>query len=81
MIYVSGTSHFAPIFVFSLPPDLESDGNVVLRALGTLKHAQIAAVEWNREAIARVKAGVNVYGALGCRVSSCLVLMGYVGVT
>jgi len=32
------------------------------RALGTLKHAQIAAVEWNREAIARVKAGVGVYG-------------------
>jgi hypothetical protein len=29
---------------------------------GTLKHAQIAAVEWNREAIARVNAGVGVYG-------------------
>jgi hypothetical protein len=37
---------------------------MVFRALGTLKHAQIAAVEWNREAIARVKAGVDVYGAL-----------------
>jgi hypothetical protein len=29
--------------------------------LGTLKHAQIAAVQWNREAIARIKAGVSVY--------------------
>jgi hypothetical protein len=29
---------------------------------GTLKHAQIRAVEWNREAIARVKAGLDVYG-------------------
>jgi len=49
--------------------------------LGTLKHAQIAAVEWNREDIVRVKAGVDVYGALGCRVSSCIVLMGYLEVT
>jgi len=39
-------------------------------ALGTLKHAQIAAVEWNREAIARVKAGVGVYGKSAGRVSS-----------
>jgi hypothetical protein len=37
---------------------------------GTLKHAQIAAVEWNREAIARVKAGVGVYGMSAC---PCLV--------
>ena len=39
-------------------------------ALGTLKHAQIAAVEWNREVIARVKAGVGVYGKSASRVSS-----------
>ena len=38
---------------------------VVLRAvLGTLKHAQIAAIEWNRQAIARVRAGLGLYGAL-----------------
>jgi hypothetical protein len=30
-----------------------------LLLLGTLKHAQIAAIEWNREAIARVKAGAG----------------------
>ncbi|KAI0290400.1 ribonuclease P/MRP protein subunit, partial [Multifurca ochricompacta] len=28
----------------------------VIHVSGTLKHAQIAAIEWNREAIARVKA-------------------------
>ncbi|KAH9979907.1 Rpp14/Pop5 family-domain-containing protein [Lactifluus volemus] len=36
----------------------------VIHVSGTLKHAQIAAVEWNREAIARVKAGVGVYGTV-----------------
>jgi len=36
----------------------------VIHVSGTLKHAQIAAVEWNREAIARVKGGVVVYGAV-----------------
>ena len=30
-----------------------------LSLLGTLKHAQIAAIEWNREAIARVKTGAG----------------------
>jgi len=34
----------------------------VIHVSGTLKHAQIATVEWNRETIARAKAGVNVYG-------------------
>ncbi|KAI0287721.1 hypothetical protein BC826DRAFT_1042713, partial [Russula brevipes] len=34
----------------------------VVHVSGTLKHAQIRAVEWNREAIARVKAGLDVYG-------------------
>jgi hypothetical protein len=28
--------------------------------IGTLKHAQIAAIEWNRQVIARVKAGMDV---------------------
>jgi len=42
----------------------------VIHVSGTLKHAQIAAVEWNREAIAKVKAGVNVYGAATQRESS-----------
>jgi ribonuclease P/MRP protein subunit POP5 len=31
----------------------------VIHVSGTLKHAQIAAIEWNREAIARVKAGAG----------------------
>ncbi|KAI9454780.1 Rpp14/Pop5 family-domain-containing protein [Lactarius psammicola] len=35
----------------------------VIHVSGTLKHAQIAAIEWNREAIARVKAGAGVQGA------------------
>jgi hypothetical protein len=39
---------------------------VIFHISGTLKHSQIAAVEWNREAIARVKAGVDVYGEPGC---------------
>ena len=36
-----------------------------LSLLGTLKHAQIAAIEWNREVIARVKvgAGAGMQGA------------------
>jgi hypothetical protein len=42
------------------------NGNAGFPALVTLKHAQIAAVEWNREAIARVKAGVVVYGMSSC---------------
>jgi hypothetical protein len=41
-------------------------GNAGFPVLGTLKHAQIAAVEWNREAIAQVKAGVVVYGMSSC---------------
>ncbi|KAF8270198.1 hypothetical protein EI94DRAFT_815557 [Lactarius quietus] len=32
----------------------------VIHVSGTLKHAQIAAIEWNREAIARVKAGAGI---------------------
>ena len=32
--------------------------------LGTLKHAQIAAIEWNRQAIARVRAGLDLCGTL-----------------
>lgn len=27
--------------------------------IGTLKHAQIAAIEWNRQIVARVKAGLD----------------------
>jgi hypothetical protein len=46
--HVSGTSHFA---VFSLPRIWNVMKNA-LRAPGTSEHAQIAAVEWNREAIA-----------------------------
>jgi hypothetical protein len=36
--------------------------------LGTLKHAQTAAIEWNRRAIARAKAGMDVSCTLGSRV-------------
>ncbi|KAN0113742.1 hypothetical protein V8E52_007395 [Russula decolorans] len=32
----------------------------VIHVSGTLKHAQIAAIEWNRQVIARVKAGIDV---------------------
>ncbi|KAN0108975.1 Rpp14/Pop5 family domain containing protein [Russula decolorans] len=32
----------------------------VIHVSGTLKHAQIAAIEWNRQVIARVKAGMDV---------------------
>ena len=56
VIHVSGTP---PFVSFSL---LDGDVTPGCRGVGTLKHAQIAAVEWNREAIGRVKAGVNVYG-------------------
>jgi protein-arginine kinase len=58
---MSRVRHTLLLFLFWV---WKSDGDAVFRALGTLKHAQIAAVEWNREAIARVKAGVDVYGAL-----------------
>jgi hypothetical protein len=37
---------------------------LVKGAPGTLKHAQTAAIEWNRQAIARVKAGMDVCGTL-----------------
>jgi hypothetical protein len=60
VIHVSG---MPPFVLFSL---LDINGTPGFRAIGTLKHAQIAAVEWNRETIARVKAGVNVYGPSGC---------------
>ena len=67
VIHVSGTSPT------STPPSLSLSWvyhwNAVFVALGTLKHAQIAAVEWNREAIAQVKAGVGVYGMSACPVS------------
>ncbi|KAI0290335.1 Rpp14/Pop5 family-domain-containing protein [Russula brevipes] len=39
----------------------------VVHVSGTMKHAQIRAVEWNRGAIARVKAGLDVYGAIAPR--------------
>ncbi|KAI0280712.1 ribonuclease P/MRP protein subunit, partial [Russula aff. rugulosa BPL654] len=32
----------------------------VIHVSGTLKHAQIAAIEWNRQVIAHVKAGMDV---------------------
>lgn len=42
-------------------------GTKKLALSGTLKHAQIAAIEWNREAIARVKTGVGVQGTCHTR--------------
>jgi|SRR6266851_8121804 len=51
--------------LFSLSPGV-CNGNAGFPTLGTLKHAQIAAVEWNREAIARVQPGVVVYGMSSC---------------
>jgi len=36
----------------------------VIHVSGTLKHAQIAAIEWNREAIARVRAGAGTQSAI-----------------
>jgi len=32
----------------------------VIRVSGTLKHTQMAAIEWNRQAIARIKSGMDV---------------------
>ena len=69
VIHVSGASLFPSLGVWN--------GNKCgFPALGTLKHAQIAAVEWNREAIARVKAGIVDYG-----MSSCLHLPIYTWLT
>ncbi|KAH9063551.1 hypothetical protein EDB87DRAFT_1681194 [Lactarius vividus] len=41
----------------------------VIHVSGTLKHAQLAAIEWNREAIARVNVGAGVQGAVPRRAS------------
>ena len=50
-----------PWFLFSVLKGLPRFRAV----LGTLKHAQIAAIEWNRQAIARVKTGMDVSCKLG----------------
>lgn len=43
--------------VFSLA---HSNRFVPFYGIGTLKHAQMAAIEWNRQIIARVKSGMDV---------------------
>ncbi|KAI0249047.1 hypothetical protein BJV78DRAFT_1230880 [Lactifluus subvellereus] len=42
----------------------------VIHVSGTLKHAQIAAVEWNRKVIARIKAGMGMSGVVPQRGNS-----------
>jgi hypothetical protein len=65
-------------FSLLVHPFLEANG-LRFSVLGTLKHAQIAAVEWNRKAIAQIKAGMGMSGTFRFLKNISLVLTPFSG--
>ena len=59
MIHLSSAS---PALNSFLSPEFHKQRECDLPPIGTPKHMQIAAVQWNREAIAQAKANLDVNG-------------------